>query len=217
MGWRINPEYKEIQGSPINPYHDVKTTKATIKELLKDGTPDWFTHPEDYKNFAKESYQADKEASDEMVLGYKMEDQELLTNYGARAVNIMSTAAFVKRLKDNGVKCFAIYNGLPQTVGLWVVVPGKTGTTVRYIAFMQVPAMIEWSVLRLNEHGLPDGEDYRGWRTVLSMLIRKEVITEAKAHEIFGHPTDSVVSRRYRQTLWTYRHRTENVTSKDGF
>ena len=152
-----------------------------------------------------------------MVLGYRMADQELLTDYKARAINIMSTKSFVEKLRENGIKCFALYHGLPQTVGLWVVVPTPTGRRLRPIAFMQTPAMIEWSVLRLDKHGLPNGEDYRGYRTVIAQMIRKGVLTEEKAHEIFGRPTDSVVSRRYRKTLWAFRHRKENIEIRDDF
>lgn len=216
MGWSINPQYKEIKGDPFNPYHDLKTTKATIKELLKDGTPDWISHPQDYKNFAKESFQADKELSDQMVAEYKMGDQDILTNYKARAVNITSTKDFVLKLRANGIKCFALYNGMPGTVGLWVVVPTKTGVNLRYICFLQIPAMIEWSVLALDDHGLPAGESYRGWRTVLSQLIRKKVLTERQAHNIFGPPTDSIISRRYRRTLYEYRNRSEDIEIRDG-
>jgi hypothetical protein len=215
MAWNINPEYKKIENNPIVSTHDLKTTTATIKDMLKDGTPDWYSHPEDYKNFAKEMMATEKENSDGMVLGYKMDSQELLTNYKARAVNIMSTRSFVERLRDNGIQCFALYNGLPQTVGLWVIVSSNTGARLRPIAYMQTPAMIEWSVLRLDEHGLPDGESYRGWRTVVSQLVRKEILTEEKAHDIFGRPTDSVVSRRYRKTFWAHRHRNESLVARD--
>src|ERR1700726_4841550 len=141
-----NPQLVPVE-DPIKARHNVGATKAAIKEILKDGTPDWFSHPEDYKNFAKESFAADKEASDGMVLGYKLGDEELLTDYRARAVNIMSTRSFVERLRDFGIRCFALYHGMPQTVGLWCVVPTLNGIGLRAIAFMQTPAMIEWSVL----------------------------------------------------------------------
>jgi hypothetical protein len=216
MDWSINPQYKPLDDH-LKPYHDLKTTKATIKELLKDGTPDWIRFPNEYKQFAKEMYLADKETSDEMVEGYKMADQDILTNYKARAVNIMSTRDFITKLRTNGIKCFTLYNGMPQTVGLWAIVPTRTGINVRYVCYLQIPAMIEWSVLDVDAHGLPAGESYRGWRTVLSEMIKKKVISEEKAHEIFGRPTDSIVSRRYRKTLWAYRHRNKDIEIRDGF
>ena len=216
MGWSINPAYKELKEA-YNPYHDLKTTTATIKELLKDGTPDWFSHPEDYKAFAKEAFQAEREISNSMVQEYRMDDEDILTDFKSRNINITGTKEFVLKLRENGVRCFALYNGMPGTVGLWCVVPTKNGTDVRYIAYMQKPAMIEWSVLALDDHGLPAGESYRGWRTVLCEMIKKGVLTEQRAHEIFGAPTDSIVSRRYRRTLFEFRHRKENVAPRDGF
>ena len=74
MAWSINKEYKELE-APFKEYHDLKTTTETIKALLKDGTPAWLSHPEDYKAFAQESNLADKELSNEMVEEYKMTDQ----------------------------------------------------------------------------------------------------------------------------------------------
>lgn len=216
MGWSINPEYKHL-ADPYKEHHDIATTQATIKELLKDGTPDWFTHPEDYKNYAKEAFAYDKETSDNMVAEYRMEDMDILTDFAARNVNIMSTKNFILKLRDNGIRCSAMYNGMPGTAGLWAIVPTDHGPDVRYICFVQIPAMIEWSVLRLDDHNLPNGEDYRGWRTVISELIKKGAVTERRAHEIFGRPTDSIVSRRYRRTLHGFRHRTENIAVRDGF
>ena len=217
MAWSINPEYKEIKQNPINPYHDLRTTTETIKQLLADGTPDWFSHPEDYKNFADESYQYDLETSKGMVLEYRMEDQDQLIDFKARNVNLMGSKDFVLRLRENGVHCIAHYNGMPGTAGLWAIVPTKHGSDVRFITSIQIPAMIEWSVLRLDAHGLPNGCDYIGWRTAVSMLIRKGVLTEERAHEIFGRPTDSIVSRRYRRTLYAHRHRRQNTEVRDGF
>ena len=215
MAWKVNPEYKEMPNNPIVSAPQRKVTDASIKELLKDGTPDWYSHPKDWKNFAIEYCMAEKEANDNLVAEYRMEDQEDLVDFKARNVNIMSTKDFVLTLRANGIKCFALYSGMPGTVGLWVVVPSPQGAALRPIAMMQTPAMIEWSVLRLDEHDLPNGEDYRGWRTVLCQMIRKSVITEKRAHQIFGRPTDSIVSRRYRRTLWAHRHRKENIQIVD--
>jgi hypothetical protein len=216
MGWQFNPEYKQLE-SPFKEYHDTKTTQATIKELLKDGTPPWFSHPEEYKQMALESYAYDKEVSDGMVSDYRMEDMDILLDFKARNVNIISTKDFVLKLREHGVPCLALFNGMPQTVGLWAIVPTTHGSDVRPICFMQIPAMIEWSVLAIDEHGLPAGEEYRGWRTVLAELIKKGAITEERAHEIFGRPTESVVSRRYRRTLFGFRHRKENIETPTGF
>jgi hypothetical protein len=193
--------------NPWKSRHNWKATREAIKRMLAGGTPDFIKHPEDYKQFAQESFLAEKERSTKQVAEYRIEDQEELVDFKARNVNIIGTQQFVKKLTDNGVKCFVCYNGLPQTIALWSIVPTEQGLDARYVCFMQTPAMIEWSVLRLDEHGLPAGELYRGWRTVLSQMILKQAITEEKAHKIFGRPTESIVSRRYRRTLYEFRNK----------
>jgi hypothetical protein len=196
---------------PWKETHNTAATKETIKQLLADGTPDWVKHPHDYKNFVNEAFQAEKENSDKQVEGYKMEDQSLLTDEAARLVNVISTRNFIRKLRDNGVKCFTIDNGWPGTVALWVVQNDKPV----YICYLQAPAMVEWSVLALDKHGLPAGESYRGWRTVLVQLIEKFILTEDQAHKIFGAPTINIVSKRYRQTLYNFRNGKRLVPEKE--
>jgi hypothetical protein len=189
----------------ITSHHDLPTTQETIKQLLANGTPNWVKWPEDYKAFVKESFAAEKEISDEMAEQYHIEDQEDLTNELARKVNPMSTDAFVAKLRANGIKCFTVYNGLAGTVGLWCL-PPKQVAKARYVCYMQIPAMYEWSVLRLDRHNIPVGEKFRGWRTVLMELIKKEILTEYQAHKIFGHPSGNKVFNRYRRSLWELRN-----------
>lgn len=200
----INPEYKPTE-DPIKSRHDIKTTRESVKTLLANGTPDWVKFPNEYKAFVQESFAEEREISNTMVRQYKMKDQDILTDTEPRMVNILTTIDFYQRLKNNGVKCFTVYNGMPQTVGLWAV--PKHTNEAKYICYMQVPCMYEWSVLRLDRHGLPNGEDYRGWRTVLSQLIVKEVLTEDQAHKIYGKPVEgNPVSKIYRQTLYNFRN-----------
>jgi hypothetical protein len=193
---------------PIKSRHNWKVTNATIKNLLADGVPNWIKFPNDYKNFVRESFAAEKEISDNMVSGYKMVNQELLMNARARKVNAIGTRDFIAKLRRNGVKCFTVDNGFPpQTIALWAVKPGTD--KVEYICYLQVPAMYEWSVLKVDRHGLPAGEDFRGWRTVLVQLITKGILIEAKAHQIFGRPTDGEVSMIYRESLYFIRNHAE--------
>lgn len=197
----------QLQGSDVDVIkskHDLKTTRESIKALLSNGTPNWVKWPEDYKNFVAESFQEDKELSDQQVSSYKMEDQHVLTNAVARKVNPMGSREFILKLRKNGVRCFTIDNGMPQTVGLWAMKPNSIRPI--YVCYIQIPAMYEWSLLRLDEHDLPAGERFRGWRTVVSQLIVKKILSENKAHEIFGKPTDSINGRRYRETLFNLRN-----------
>ena len=207
-----NPSKLPLQNLPNawEARHDLKVTRETIKNILKDGIPAWYRWPKDFKAFCQETILADKEVSDRMAFRHKMEDQELLLNEVARRVNPMSTRDFIQKLRNFGVKCYSIDLGFPpQTVGLWAFKPGSD--QVISIAYCQIPAMVEWSVLRLDKRGLPNGEAFRGWRTVLSQLILKGIISEQKAHEIFGRPVDGPVSRRYRQSMYWFRNRRELV------
>lgn len=204
---------------PIRSRIDTKTTDASIKEILRDGTPKWISHPQDFKQWAREVYVADKEDSDRQVAGYRIEGQDLLTDEKARTINPIHVDEFMRKLRINGVKCF-LYQvksantpvTMVNTVGLWCVVPGQEqighiykGEGHQYVTWMDIPAMYEWSVLRLDDHQLPIGEKHRGWRTVVSEMVKKKVFTEQKAHHIFGAPYGKQ-SLFYRQRLHLYRN-----------
>ena len=198
---------------PWKDYRDIDATQETFEKYYAGGTPNWFKWPQEYKNFAREEYLKHKEDSQTMALQYKMEEQDKLTNRAARMVNPMSTRDFIAKIRASGVKCFTVDNGFPKgTVALWCM-PPRQNQRARYICYMQVPAMYEWSVLAEDRTGKPDGEAFRGWRTVLAQMIEKEIYSEAEAHKIFGNPSMNPVFSRYHQTLWEYRN---NRRFKEG-
>jgi hypothetical protein len=198
-----SPSMRDLD-KPFESYHDISTTSESIKQLLADGTPNWMRFPHEYKAFAKESMQAERENSQRMAAEYKWVDQELLAN--REKTNGIGTRDFIAKLRNNGVKCFTVDNGFPpQTVALWAIPPGQD-QKARYVCYLQVPAMYEWSILKLDRNGIPVGEDFRGWRTVAVQLVQKEILTEQKMHEIFGVPTPNANSARYFRTLWETRH-----------
>jgi hypothetical protein len=199
---------------PWQSYRDIDATQETFANYYAGGTPNWMKWPQEYKNFAAEEYQRELEKSKAMALDYKIEEQEKLTNRAARMVNPMSTRDFVLKLRTNGIKCFTVDNGFPKgTVALWCMPPNQN-RRARYICYLQVPAMYEWSVLREDRHGKPDGEDFRGWRVAVAQLIEKEILTETHAHEIFGKPSQNPIFSRYHQTLWEYRNGKKYTESK---
>lgn len=200
----------QVLDDPWKERHDLKVTRETIKKLLANGTPNWVKWPKDYKAFAQESILADREVSDKMTRRYRMDDQEDLINELARKVNPIRTREFIEKLRRNGISCYTIDNGLSGTVGLWAFKPNTDH--VIPVCMLQVPAMWEWSVLRLDKRGLPAGESYRGWRTVEMQLIEKGIISEDEAHKIFGRPVDGPVSRRFRRNLYWLRNRRELTT-----
>jgi hypothetical protein len=200
--------------NPFNERHDVDATRESIQKMLAGGTPNWVKHPEEYKSYARESFAAEKEISDKMATQYKWDDQEQLTNDVARKVNPITTINFLQKLKENGITAIVMDNALKGTLGLWATPPNRHHK-LRYVCFIQVPAMYEWSVLNLDNHGIPDGEAFRGWRTVAIQLVEKEIITEQQCHKIFGVPSPNVISARYFRSLWEKRNARRYVDIED--
>jgi len=73
----------------------------------------------------------------------------------------------------------------------------------RTITSIQDPGP-EYSILRINDHGVATKEKYRGWRTALLVLIAAEVISEEEALRAFGPPTGPA-GAWYRAQLKAYR------------
>jgi hypothetical protein len=212
------PGLKHVE-DPYKEKHDLSTTHETIQQLLAGGTPSWVKWPREYTSFVQESFAEHKQVSDTMASRYAMEDQDDLTNRPARMVNPMSTRDFVAKLRAYGVKCFTVDNQFPPgTVALWCL-PPKQNQRARYICYLQIPAMYEWSVLRLDRHNMPVGEAFRGWRTVLVQLVEKEIMTEYEIHKVFGNPSTGPVFNRYQQSLWEARNKRrytkEQLAKKD--
>lgn len=196
---------KELLNDPWKERHNVAATQQSIKELLADGTPHWVRFPEEYKSYVQEAFAQEKQISDDMAVQYRWDDQDILSDAKSRMVNPMHVIEFVQKLETNGVKCEVRYCGMPQTIGLWCQ-PQNTTSKFRYVCYLQVPAMYEWSVMRLNRHNIPDGEDYRGWRTAVVQLVKKDVLSEREAHRIFGVPSPNERSSRYFRSLWEKRN-----------
>ena len=197
--------------NPFNERHDVAATQEAIGEILKDGTPNWVKWPNEYKSMAKESFASHREDSERMASQYKWADQAMLTDKKSRQVNGISTRDFITRkLRANGITCTLlqsdyINHGGGPTAALWCVVPNRANK-LRFVCYVDIPMMYEWSVLKLDQYGIPSGEESRGWRTVAVQLVEKDIITEAQCHKIFGAPPANKISDRYYRTLWEKRH-----------
>lgn len=202
------------QSSPVKSWRNIAKTRAAFGELLKGGTPKWVSHPKDYKNFAIEDYLQWKERSDKMAAQFRWEDQDLYTDVESRLIRPMWTRVFIDKLRTNGVKCHtrqANWNEkapppwwLANTTGLYAEVPSQRELGFQKICNLFIPRMFEWSILLTDEHNLPCGQVI-GWRTAVSELIIKKVLTETKAHEIFGEPSGAQ-SVPYRRKLFKFRN-----------
>lgn len=180
---------------------------ALVKEVLKDGTPDWIKFPNDYRNWLEEGDEEERERSSQSAKAYQMENQHELTDEDSSLRNFMDTNTFLDKLRAGGIKVKAYQNPqLPQTAGLYAIKPGYEQLDYIFVTSMQVPVMPEWSLLREEEHFIPNGEAAIGWRQVLVMLAMKEIADETTLHKIFGEPNSSKRSRRYRRTMYGIRN-----------
>lgn len=184
---------------------DWTPTNEAIQRICRDGTPDWISHPHDYRRMAEEEYQKEHERSCEKAEDYLVENQHLLLDDSARLINFLHVKDFVERLRHYGVQCITIWNRIPQQAALHAVIPSRRRLGHQYITYVQIPYMAEWSTWRLDDHGLLNGESSRGWRTVLYHLIRTRVISEAQASEMFGEPLGAA-SSMHRRDLYLLRN-----------
>jgi hypothetical protein len=193
---------------------DRRHTLHLIKELLKGGTPKWYSHPEDYKRLVQEWH---KEAQENLLAecrDYKVDDQDSLADPAGRRVNIMPAAVFMRKLRnEGGLTCFSHDSTLKDgTASLFVLMPSARGGEWEPMCSIQVPLMWEWSLLRLDPATqLPTGFRDVGWRSAVRCLIFKGALSEEQAHEIFGKPRISTVSKRYRRMLWEHHNQRSRI------
>lgn len=159
-----------------------------------------------------------KEMNKEMVKQYRFYNQDDLIidsadKAAARKGRIMHCLEFVDKLSTirpaylsanirKGLTGLAVYN--PKDVRQ------EDGTFKRvdwqYVCGVQVGYMWEYSVVHIDDHGLPLNEKWRGWRTVLLRLIQLGHITEEQALQVFGEPTPAG-AKRYLEQLYYWRNR----------
>lgn len=176
-----------------------------VKDILKDGTPAWVSHPEDYRSMVEEETAREFEESCDAVSGYRMEDQEDLTDADASLQNFKNVNTFIEVLRREGFQV-KVYQDRPQTCGLYAIRPGYEQLGYQFVTSMQVPVMPEWGLLHEEEHGVANGEAAIGWRQVLFQLVLKGFATEQRVHEIFGEPTPHQRSNRYRRSMHAVRN-----------
>ncbi len=133
-----------------------------------------------------------------------------------REGRILHMNKFMGMLRDCGVSAwYTEKGGMPKTLGLYVHHGGmKSGCFGKherdephYVCFVQVPLMQEYEEVFFDRYDVPLGVKRRGWRTVLLRLIEAGLLSEKKAHEIFGEPASGPVSRRYQQYLHFLRNK----------
>ena len=125
----------------------------------------------------------------------------------AREGTILHMNEFLSRLRRCGLNCwYGEKGGMKGTTGLYVGHDKKASCSheigaPHYVAFVQVPFMQEYEELNFDQYNVPLGSKRRGWRTVILKLLEQNLLTVAKADEIFGKPATGPVSRRYNEYL----------------
>lgn len=187
---------------------DTRETLKVIHELLKGGTPDWYRFPKDYRAMADEWHKEVQENLLAECRAYRVDDQDILSDSTDRRVQPMPAGVFMRKLRNAGLTCFSHDSPLQDhSASLFVLTPTREGGVFRAICSIQVPIMWEWSLLRIDENtGLPTGFRDIGWRSAVKCLVTHGVLSEERAHEIFGKPRVSRVSRIYRRQLWEYHN-----------
>jgi hypothetical protein len=158
-----------------------------------------------------EEYERLKEENTDAVKRYRFDQQEELRDEHMRLVNIISVFELWRRLRAIGVhvRYMTNPNALLKSgmIGMDCMQRVADGVIWKYICGVQFPMMPEYSVVRFDEHELPLGEKYRGWRTVLIRLVHKGCMTEGQALDGFGRESSGPVGRRWRQSLFELRPR----------
>lgn len=191
-----------------NDLSDIRVSAPSMEQLQKicqDGTPDWVSHPNDYRNMAEEEYFRELENSCDKVAEYRTMREEFLRDDSIRLINFMHARDFVNRLKEYGVECLLGWNGIPRQAALYAVSPRERRKGHQNICMVQIPWMPEWSTWNVEKHGILNGESSRGWRTVLYHLIRTRTITESQASEWFGEP-GGPAAHLHRKDLYALRN-----------
>lgn len=143
---------------------------------------------------------------------HRFADQDELKT--KREGKILHMNEFMHKLKAAGLNAwYTNKGGMARTLGLYIAHEGlkpacqHENGAGHYVGFVQVPYMQEFEELHFDRYDVPLGSKRRGWRTILLKLIEQGMLTEAKAHEVFGVPDGSIISRRYLSYLKFLRNK----------
>jgi hypothetical protein len=176
---------------------------------------------------------AEKNYNDERLKGARWQGQERWQgreNEEMRLVRIMHPHTFIRHLQVAGIAATfdADLEGSPRNSRIWLnnfTRVGRVGVNAWFydkeegkrvaktLTTLQYPYGPEWSIMRFDKYNVPTNERYRGWRTTLLELMKKQVLTEEEAHRAFGAPIDNPASALYREELFKIRSYRYGVSS----
>ena len=143
-----------------------------------------------------------KEENDTVAAGHRLPNSQLMRdNEAQRWGKPMHYMTFLKRLRAAGLKVW--YNEVPWEgiIGLKAVRKGYEQLGPQFVCGVKMGWTTEYDIFHYDSHGVELNRRFIGWRTVLLAMIGKGIITEKKAHELFGNPQLCDASVLYRKGL----------------
>jgi hypothetical protein len=145
------------------------------------------------------------------------EDPESWLNSRARVGRQLHSADFL-RILTGACPDLLIAHGYVSETGrvedadltLYRVYPGPQahldGREYNYIGFCHRGVLPEFSIWNFGKMGERTEEARRGWRTILLRCIQVGMLSEEKAHKLFGH-AEGEAGYQYRKQLYAARNR----------
>lgn len=151
---------------------------------------------------------------------FRMYQQEELLDEKSRMGRPMRDVDFLARLQEIAPAAFVLgygetSKGRYYVIGLRIWVPTDKGGSWCFISQVQTGVTPEFSIIRVDDHNVPSGFKYIGWRTVLLRAIIKGALSEEIVEKYFGDVTTGAPSRRYRAQLNGFRNRPRLEAFKD--
>lgn len=148
-----------------------------------------------------------KEQNDATASHSKLPDQYVMRrNAETRKGKVMHHFQFLKKLRKAGIKAWYNVEPFQGVIGLRCVRKGFERLGAQYICAVKLGWTTEYCFFHYDSHGVELNKKFIGWRSVLIQMISNGILTEQKAHEIFGKPQICEGSSIYRRELSNIRN-----------
>lgn len=144
-----------------------------------------------------------KEENAKKTEAFHIPNQKFLEDKNAALGLPLAPSELILRLQRLNNKILIQQGGVRNAVAVRYPVEEDGQTVQKYITGFYVDNVLpEYSCVVVDERGKP-WREVRGWRTVLTALIRQGIITEKQCDLTFGRPNT------YRAKLWNQQRQAE--------
>jgi hypothetical protein len=213
VGGEMEPTPQQIMDAQGTRLSEKAPWETYAEELAIESTPELDAAIEQYaqnyhdnsSNQNKEELARWKEMNDASMGEYRWCTAEEYADIESRLGRIMHSSEFISILRNKlHVRCW--YREHPHADKITLLVQRGEGMIPPEVAcWVKNGYMPEYTVMGFDEHGVPVAERYRGWRTCLLQMIIKGIVTEEKAHKVFG-PAERCCAERYNSILYGCRN-----------